>query len=302
MTMREDRMKVVENKISIYGLTISTFLVIIVNCFGIFANYKSTYCCSSMKTLITSILVSSLVSTTFCYICSAALASLIYLKSDKKIANFIHGLMNLAAISAQFIMSFHIFLISLQRYIAVIVPLKIKSIWVVRKTKFIVAFIWISIVILCTPLIVIELITEEKYKIESKMLEVQHCLNTIIIVSLVFFYTHIIYLLYKAYTTTKPMSSNATYSSKSFKRSVIITIAMGSVFCITYIPRSLSGLIEEESRFSVPIFFYVASYFIDPIIIIVKYMAEKRSKNTKYVSYKSDSSVKTDVNNLNDKQ
>lgn len=281
MTMKEHRMHVLENAAGAYGLMISTFVVLIVTGYSIVVNSKTTYCCSSLRVLIGSILASSFISTMFCFLCSLSLVSLIYLGTDWTSVNTLHDCMSMTALSAQYIMSCHILLLSLHRYIGVVYPLKLCNAWVVRKTKRIVAMIWTASIVTFVPLIAIELVTKEKYKLELYLLKVQHCMNIVIILWIAFFSVRITSTLVKRFYTMKKIAANGSYrQSSAFIRSVVITLAMGIVFAMTYLPRAVEGLSSKEPRITIPIFFYVASYIIDPLLIILKDAMDKKAQRS----------------------
>ena len=263
-------------------ILILTVVILIIQILSLVIHWKSNYRCPCFRLFITSVLMSTFISNLICFTCNIILMFIIYQGVESQTVFAIYHTNKVMTVGAEFVCILHIFLISFQRYIAVVYPFKINRLWVLCKGTYVCSIIWGVTLIIFIGLSILEFYTSTNILRLTKT--VQGYTILVIILIMTYYYTRIIHTLVKRYR-----NQNLKTSSTNL-RAVFISIALGVAFALSFGPKAIESIIWQDLVLTWTIYLYIISYSYDSLLIIGKFIYEKSylKENRSNNSIKSD--------------
>jgi len=265
--MKDLKFLAYSTKTGAYCIFFTTTTTLIINVVALFINRKSTYRCTCFKIFVTSVLLSTCMASLLCSICNIVLVFIVYGVSPPWVTD-LYRTLTLFSIYTEYVSVIHILLISFQRYIAVVFPFKLNHLWILCNAKAVVAFIWVSLLVAFISLSLVDLCTQ--HKVNDTLKQIQSIITICVIPVLVFYYTKIVYTLVQRIRNVKLSTTSASV------RGAVISLALGFAFVLAFLPRAIRLLAFPGDESVWTIYIYIFSYAFDSLLIIFKYVAEKR--------------------------
>eukprot|EP00111_Clytia_hemisphaerica_P001452 TCONS_00004160-protein len=244
-------------------ILILTVLILIIQIISLVIHWKSSYRCPCFRLFITSVLMSTFISNLICFTCNILLMFIIYQEVHNETMYAVYLINKMMTVGAEFVCIIHIYLISFQRYIAVVYPFKISHLWVLCKGTYVCSAVWGVTLFLFAGLSTLEFYTSTNILRLTK--KVQGYMILILILVIVYYYARIIYVLVKRYR-----NKNLKTSSTNL-RAVFISIALGVAFVLSFGPKAIEFIIWQDIVLTWTIYLYIISYSYDSLLIIGKY-------------------------------
>ena len=264
-------------------LLIITLLIFMLCCSALRYQVRQQFSCPALKFLLTSLLMTSSISAMNCFIADVVLIIAVHPKLWVVPMYRIYVTLYYFTIILNIVFGSHIALISIQRYVAVLHPLKLYMLSALHHIRTIVKIIWITTLLIFGSMFIFDYVTKMKYNIARYADYIKCAFNFIVILIIIYVYPCIMYsMLQRNIRFNRNKSSGHMIKFTSFlHRSIIISGALGAVFVCTFLPLAIGDLFYTQHYKFWPAILYLLGHGVDATLVIWKGVARNTEQKMK---------------------